>query len=518
MLQLRDYQQDLIDRLYRQWDNGKRIVMLQSPTGSGKSILFSQMAIDARINFEKRVLVIAHTEELVLQNAAHLERHLPGQVGVIKAGQPKSYWSPVQSASAQTIVNRFNLVGDFDLVILDEAHHSSNPTQRKIIAQYPNAKIVGLTATPIRTDGKGFDDIYECLEVGISTAELIALGHLSPYFLKADNRPMQKTNRTVAGDYNLKDLADLNDSIELAGDLVKSYQEHANNGSCITFAINVEHSESIAAAYNAVGIPALHLDAKAPKDIRKTALSKLASGELKVLVNVGLFGEGVDVPTLDCVQIARPTKSVGLHLQMLGRVLRKAEGKEYGLILDHTDNYALLGLPDDDWEWALEGKPKKAKTTEEMEEIKEKKAVQSERKIIKELKNLGLVRIASRADGEKYWDDLLDRMKYQSKGKKPYSLVFKMQSKFPPCRIWMKIAEYINKSPQWGEAKYNEQQKLLAIDALRAVTMASDGLRAIKIVRFKWEPEILTAASKLIATEQRNKIRELVKLDNARKG
>jgi superfamily II DNA or RNA helicase len=854
MLALRDYQQDLIDRLYALFDRGRRVVMVQSPTGSGKSCIFSQLVIDARKEFLKRVLVVVHTEELVLQNAAHLERYLPGQVGIIKAGQPKSYWSPVQSASAQTLVNRFDVVGDFDIVIIDECfpagtlvdgkpieslkvgdivssfnestkkiemkpivrlfkksarklvnvsarnktitctpehpfytqrgwipayqltnedylyvdrmpelskniltsdysgthnykrqeslllnglpkslfknysqadflprlyelsgivlrkkpsrkniqnsslrqglfrsaekknifrnngknksssllrkneeqqsdgkyrvqrendcnfeedwtqafclwgeryridkatastircseqkisrlddgtsigdrewiqtislqdryrafsqddsnrnrwffplcnfstnfrqeegrildwigvesveiseqgslagsgscdvynievldnhnyfvdgvlvhncHHSSSPTFRKIIAQYPNAQIIGLTATPIRTDGKGFEDLYEELICGISTAELIEQGHLSRYVLEADKRPMTKSTRLIGGDYNLQDLADLNDSIELAGDLVKSYQEYANGGSCITFAINVEHSESIAAAYNAAGVSALHLDAKAPKDIRASALSKLASGEIKVLVNVGLFGEGVDVPTLDCVQIARPTKSVGLHLQMLGRVLRKAPGKEYGLILDHTDNYAMLGLPDDNWQWKLEGKPKKERVVNEAKERKE--AAQVERKVIKELKLLGLVRIASRADGAQYWDDLLERTKYQqvSAGKKAMWLAYRMESKYPPLRIWLAIAEYVKKSQEWGQAKFDEQNRLAAIDGLRAASRATDGLRAIEAVRSRWDPDVLQAASRLIATEQRDKIKQLVEMDNDRK-
>jgi superfamily II DNA or RNA helicase len=524
-LVLRDYQQNLLDRLYDLFKQGKRVVMCQLPTGGGKSKLFSQLAIDARKEFAKRVLIIAHTEELVLQNAAHLESYLPGQVGIIKAGQPKSYWSPVQSASAQTLVNRFDVVGDFDIVIIDEAHHSSSDSYRKIIAQYPNAQIVGLTATPIRTDGKGFEDIYEELICGISTAELIEQGHLSRYVLKADKRPMTKSTRLIGGDYNLKDLADLNDSIELAGDLVKSYQEYANGGSCITFAINVEHSQSIAAAYNAAGIPALHLDCKPPtgmsgkefKKVRKEALSKLASGELKVICNVGLFGEGVDVPTLDCVQIARPTKSIGLWLQMVGRVLRVAKGKLYGLLLDHTDNYAMLGLPDDDWEWKLEGKPKKEPVVNEAKERKE--AAQVERKVIKELKELGLVRIASRADGAQYWDDLLERTKYQqhSTGKKAMWVMHRMQAKYPPLRIWLAIAEYVSKSEQWGNAKYEEQTKLAAIDGLRAASRATDGLRAIKAVRLRWEPEVLQAASRLIATEQRDRIKELVEADNARK-
>jgi superfamily II DNA or RNA helicase len=518
-LTLRDYQQNLIDRLYRQQERGRSKVMIQSPTGSGKSKLFSQLAIDARVGFKKRVLILAHTEELVLQNAAHLESYLPGQVGIIKAGVKKSYHSPVQSASIQTIVNRLDKVGNFDLVIHDEAHHCSSNTSRKIIEHYHSqgAKIVGLTATPIRTDGKGFDDIFEVLETGISTAELIAKGYLSRYFLQSDPRPMQTTTRLKNGDYDLEDLARLNNAKELAGGLVANYLEHANGGSCIVFAINLEHSIEIAKNYNEAGIPAIHLDAKTDKETRRSALAKLAAGEIKVISNVGLFGEGVDVPSLNCVQIARPTKSIGLHLQMLGRVLRMAEGKELGLILDHTDNCVMLGLPDDAWEWKLEGKPKKEKVAKDPKEIEIKKQIDRDKGIIQELKELKLVQIASRADGEKYWDDLLDRFKYQqqTKGKTPQWVRYQMAAKYPPQRIWEKIAEHIGKPQSWGIQQYQQQAREAATEALRAVVKLDDPSRAIAAVRTKWQDrELLKNASRFLLAEQRGKLKEIVEADN----
>jgi superfamily II DNA or RNA helicase len=518
-LQLRDYQQDLIDRLYRQWDNGKTKVMLQSPTGSGKSIVFSKLAIDAYAKRQK-VLVIAHTEELVLQNAKHLNTHLPRQVGIIKAGIEPDYRAPIQSASVQTLINRMEDLYDSDLVIIDEAHHSSSNSYKRIIERYHpyGAKIVGLTATPIRTDGKGFEDIYEVLETGVSTAELIARDYLSKYVLKCDPRPMVKTTKLDKGDYDLKDLAELNSSTELAGSLVESYQKYAKDGSCITFAINIEHSQSIVKAYNDAGITAIHLDAKTEKSVRKSALRKLAAGEIKVISNVGLFGEGVDVPTLDCVQIARPTKSISLWLQMVGRVLRKAEGKIYGLILDHTDNYAMLGLPDDDWEWKLEGKPKKEKKQKDPQEIILKQIAAEEKRVISELKQLGLIQIASKSDGAKYWDDLLDRMKYQqqSKGYKKHWVIYRIQSKYPPLRIWESLAEYVGKQESWAIEHFKNQSRLAATEALRAVVKVKDPARAIAAVRTKWDKDLLQTAAKFLLTEQRETLKTIVETDNQR--
>jgi hypothetical protein len=202
---------------------------------------------------------------------------------------------------------------------------------------------------------------------------------------------------------------------------------------------------------------------------------------------------------------------------MLGRVLRLSEGKEYGLILDHTDNYALLGLPDDDWEWKLEGKPKKEKAEKSLEEVELKKQIDRDKGVIQELKELNLVQISSRADGEKYWDDLLDRTKYQQqiKGKTPQWVRYRMAAKYPPQRIWEKIAEYIGKPKSWGIQQYEQQAREAATEALRAVVKLEDPSRAIAAVRTKWQDrELLKNASRFLLAEQRGKLKEIVEADN----
>jgi superfamily II DNA or RNA helicase len=517
MLVLRDYQQDLVCGVYDLFEQGKRIVMAQSPTGSGKSKIFSKLAIDARAEFKKRVLILAHTKKLVRQNAGHLEQYLPGQVGIIMAKFPKNYYSPVQSGSVQTVINRLDDIGEFDVIIADECQHTTSKSYRTIFARFPNAQIIGLTATPIRTDGSGFDDIYEALVTGIQTAELIERKHLSRYIIPAMKFEMITSEKRSKGDFDLKDLAELNDVVRLAGDLVESYKEHANGGSCIVFAIDIEYSKKFAAAYNAAGIPAIHVDATSEDDVIELALSRLESGDLKVICNYGLFGEGVDIPSLACVQCARPTQSKGLWLQICGRVLRVFEGKEYGVILDHTDNHHRLGLPCDFQEWTLEGKPKKEKVSTE---VKEKKAAAIERKrIVQVLSELKLVKIATRADGEKYWDDLLTRkiQFQQKKGSKKSTIFYTVGGQLPPQRIWIEIARYIGKTEEWGIKSHKEQEQRLAREALQATSRAADGLRAIEAVRSRWDRETLQAASRLIASEQRDKIKELVEADNARK-
>jgi superfamily II DNA or RNA helicase len=516
-LTLRDYQQESVDQLYRYWDRGVIRVMLQLSTGGGKSKIFSQLAIDAR-KIGWRVLVLAHTEELVLQNAAHLESYLPGQVGIIKAGQKKTYWSPVQSASIQTLVNRLDKVGDFDLVIHDEAHHSCSNTSLKILDRYPKAKRVGLTATPIRTDGKGFEEIFDKLICGPQTSELIEMGHLSKYIIPADPRPMQRTQKLGKdGDYDLEDLARLNNATELAGRLIDHYRLYANGGSCIVFAINCEHSIEIAKKYNEAGIPALHLDAKASKEERGSALEKLNSGEVKVISNVGLYGEGVDIPNLSCVQNARPTNSLSLWLQICGRVLRVAGGKEYGVIIDHTPNWFDLGIPCDRRKWQLEGTPKKEPVKKNPEEIVAKEKEKQEKAIIRELKELTLVPIPTQSDGEAYWDGLLVRLisQQEDKGHSPRWVQSKIADKYPPLRIWVKLAEHIGKPEDWAEKCYFDQSRELATQALRAVVKSEEPARAIAAVRSRWQdPELLQTAQKFLQVDQRQKLYAIVDNDN----
>ena len=186
--QLRPYQQNLISRIFYQFQSHRR-VMAQAPTGSGKSVIFGAIASHFAAK-GCRVLCLAHREELIIQGASHLQNWTPYPVGIIKVGFPFEPLFPVQFASIQTIINRLDLVGDYDLIVVDEAHHATSETYVTILDRYPNAKILGLTATPIRSDGKGFDRLFDCLECGVTTAELIESGYLSPYRLFADPRSM----------------------------------------------------------------------------------------------------------------------------------------------------------------------------------------------------------------------------------------------------------------------------------------------------------------------------------------
>jgi superfamily II DNA or RNA helicase len=352
-IQLRPYQQSLIQGIFEQWKSAPR-VMAQLPTGGGKTVIFSAVA-DEFLRRSERCLILAHREELVSQAAAKLEAVTGKPAGVIKAGYAPNPLFPIQVASVQSMVNRLNHYPDFGLVVIDEAHHSPANTYRKVLESYPNAYQLGVTATPIRTDGTGFDDLFDALVCGPTVRELIDLGHLSPFRLFAASPMETKGVKTVAGDFSAAGLAKANNVVKLSGQLVEAYTAHCPDRRCLVFAISVEYSQAIAARYNAAGIPAIHLDGETPSEERKEALSRFAAGEIKVITNCALFGEGLDIPAIDAVQIARPTKSLGLWLQMVGRALRPAPGKDHAVLLDHTKNYAIHGLPTRRRVWTLEG-------------------------------------------------------------------------------------------------------------------------------------------------------------------
>lgn len=468
--QLRPYQQDLIDRILQQLQT-YRSVMGQLPTGGGKSVVFG--AITAHYaSLGLRVLLIAHREELIIQGAKHLANWTQHPVGIIKAGYPFEPLFPIQFASIQTIVNRLDRLTDFDIVIIDETHHATSNSYTQVLDRFPDAKILGLTATPVRTDGKGFEGVFDVLECGICTADLIEAGYLSPYRLfAAPNGLITKGARTKMGDYSISDLEDLNDADVVAGDVVKSYQEHANGATCIAFALSVKHSICIADAYNKAGIPAQHIDAQTDSLIRKEALEKLKTAELKIISNVGLFGEGVDVPTLDCVQIVRPTKSLGLHLQMLGRVLRVAEGKQYGLILDHAGNCQRLGLPDSIRGWGLDGKPQRAVMIESEDDDDKVIKVREENTAfvpeieLLEVDSAAIIRrekaliekLESQAPGwGRRYLEIVNQQRFRSW--KKYSIVYQLIDKQAPLVVWQAAAEYLGYKSGWGYYKWQESQ------------------------------------------------------------
>ena len=446
-MELRNYQEKLVRDIYQQWHQHRRI-MAQLPTGGGKTVIFSHIA-QSFLERGHGVLVLAHRQELISQAADKLAAIAPRPAGIVRAGVRPDYSAPIQVASVQSAIRRLHKLPHPGLVVIDEAHHAIAQTYRKILDNFPAAYQLGVSATPCRTDGSGFNDLFEAMVCGPSVRSLIEAGHLSQFRLFADPRPMTtKGAKTRQGDYSTGDVAALNPAIELSGNLVASYRHHCPGKRCIVFAVNVEHSKTIAARYQAAGIPAAHLDGNSSPDERQRTLAAFARGDLLVLSNVGLFTEGFDLPALDAVQIARPTKSLALWLQMVGRALRPSPGKDQAVLIDHTKNWAIHGLPTRPRVWSLDGvEPEKAvaqrdRKSGEVSEGEESTEIIEADRVLQQVEDDAL------GEWDAVWSELLEIQK--ARDYKASWLWYRLQELRPPLEIWRRLAIAMGNKPGWA--------------------------------------------------------------------
>lgn len=357
MIQLRDYQQDLIARTRAALAKNKRVIMT-APTGAGKTALACHMIASAVENGH-RCMFLVHQNELVKQTSAALwQNKIPH--GLIVSGRARTPHA-VQVASIMTLKNRLDAYESPQLVVVDETHRAAAKVYQDILAAWPDAYVVGLTATPQRTDGKGLDSVYSDIVKGPSIRYLIDHGHLCDYELYGVPQKMDLEGvRTTAGDYNKGDLEKAADKPEIVGDAVDHYLKIAKGRRCVVMCVSIKHAESVAAQYRAAGVPAAALHGLS--DDRDSVLDKFESGELMVVASVQLLVEGVDLPAIGCVQWLRPTKSLVIWMQGNGRGLRPHASKDRLIILDHVQNYARHGLPDMEREWSLEGNKKQGRS------------------------------------------------------------------------------------------------------------------------------------------------------------
>lgn len=335
------------------WDAGRRRVKAQLPTGGGKTVVFSNIAHKEFVKQGDPVLVVAHREELLLQAKGELEAETEQQVGIIKAGYQATPEALIQVASIQTLTRRQQLPRA-KLLIIDESHHSAAASYIKLMEHYSDSCILGCTATPARIDGRGFKNLYDALVLGPSVAELIKEKYLCPFRLFAAQNTINTSGvRTTGGDFNQRDLEEAIDTSLVMGDLIETWQKYALGKKTVVFAVSVAHSQAIALAYQAAGISAEHLDGDTPSEERTRILDRFRTGETLVLTNCGIISEGFNVPSIEAIQCVRPTKSLILWLQMVGRCLRFVAEK-CAIIIDHTQNWTFHGLPDEEREWSLE--------------------------------------------------------------------------------------------------------------------------------------------------------------------
>ena len=353
---LRPYQRDMIAQATAAIETGQRRILLVAPTGSGKTVIVAAF-ISETIQRGSRVLFLAHRRELITQASRKL--HEAGcDHGIWLPGYPLRPAEPVQVASIATLHARAIRSGSVelpraDLVIVDEAHHSRARTYQRLIAAYPGAVLLGVTATPVRGDGRGLGNCYDVLIEGPPIAQLVADGYLVPTVVYAPARPDLTGVRVERGDYVERQLAERMDQQQLVGDIVEHWLRIAQRRPTVVFATGVPHSLHIRDQFRAAGVLAEHIDGSTPIEERDAILAGLARGTVDVVCNCAVLTEGWDRPEVTCLVLARPTKSLGLYLQMVGRVLRPFPGKDDALIFDHAGAVFAHGFVDDPIRWDL---------------------------------------------------------------------------------------------------------------------------------------------------------------------
>lgn len=351
---LRDYQHTMLNGARQSLARHQKIIVV-GPTGCGKTTLALEM-IRGALARGKRVLFLCHRRELVRQSSrAFWNAGVPH--GMVMAGKVMSL-TPANVGVINTVVNRIDRMQPPDLIIVDEAHRSVSPSYLEIFAAWPDAHVVGLTATPARTDGRGLAEAgYTSIVQGPSVRWLIDAGYLSDYRLIAPASAVSLDGISVrAGDYATDELERAVDKPTITGDAVTAYRTHAAGKRCMVFCVTVAHSQHVCEQYNAAGIRAEHIDGTHSDTERDAVLARFRSGETLVVTSVQLAIEGLDIPAIEAVQFLRPTASVIVYLQAIGRGLRREPGKRECIILDQVANYQRHGFPDDAREWTLAGK------------------------------------------------------------------------------------------------------------------------------------------------------------------
>lgn len=357
MIALRPYQEATIERVRDALRRGRRRIMLTIPTGGGKT-LTSASLIARALAKGRRAMFVAHRLELIDQTVATFQRLGVTSVGVIRAGDRRRDLSqPIQVASIQTLARREQK--DVDLVVIDEAHRAVAASYTKhLFERHPNAIFIGLSATPVRSDGRPLGSHFDELVVGARYSELIDEGHIvAPRVYSTPLLPDLSSVRTSRGDYNVEDLEAAMNRGALIGDLVAQWSKHPRQRT-VAFAVSVAHSRAIVDSFRSVGVRAEHLDGATHEDERRAILARLERGETELVSNVGVLCEGWDLPACKTMILARPTKSLALYMQMGGRIFRPWSDAT-PIVLDHGGNVDRHGLPHEDREWSLAEKVRK---------------------------------------------------------------------------------------------------------------------------------------------------------------
>lgn len=344
MYELHPYQKKLVQQTRQELANGKNSVLIQSPAGSGKSVVIAEIA---RLTVKKGgyVLFMVHRKELVEQiTDSFKENNVDlSHCTIMTVGRVK---------------NRLGKLPKPTLIITDETHHSLAKTYRNVYKFYLTTPRIGFSATPWRMNGKGLHDVYESMVKGPSVKWLISNKYLAPFkYYSVNLVNSDKLKKSSTGDYTNKSMDEAVGKT-IFGDVINTYKKVANGQQAIVYAHSVEYSQIVANSFNQAGISARHVDAKTPSTKREQIMTDFKAGKIKIICNVDLISEGFNVPDCSTVILLRPTASLVLFIQQSMRSMRYKTGK-VATIIDHVANYSRFGLPDDDFDWTLDDREKK---------------------------------------------------------------------------------------------------------------------------------------------------------------
>ena len=343
-LQLRDYQQDLLDKIFMNLAVGYRRPLVVAPCGAGKSYIFAELIRRTK----GEALILTHRQELKRQHEELLR----------KLG--------VTNARVAMILTEANRLGEYPppvLIVADEAHLSRSNSWMKVIDYY-DTYTVGFSATPCRLDGRGLGDVYDTLIEGVDVQWLIDNHRLAPYEYYAPTLVDTSGLRTIAGDYIVSDLEQLMNERAIYGDVLKQYNRLAPGERSICYCVSVEHARRTAHAFNRASVRAAVLSSGTPVRLRNSVMEDFKAGRIQVLCNVGIISEGISIDEVSCCILLRPTESVALGIQQMMRCMRYLPGKT-AKIIDCVGNYLRIGLPTDEREWSLSEPVKKRRITNE---------------------------------------------------------------------------------------------------------------------------------------------------------
>ena len=420
-IELFDYQEDMKARIEKALCL-HRSVMAQMPTGTGKTVLLASVVESfLREHSNCKVWIVAHRRELVSQIRETIERvfsKITPSLFTIKEGSTShpdplssgareetapprrseplrskvggpskvspdclsasAFNVPIKAVSIQWLSKHYDEIEEKPgMIVIDEAHHALAKTYKEMWERFPNAKFLGLTATPCRLNGKGFTDLFDVLVQSWSVPEFISKGRLATYdfvSIKSDGVTQRLIDslqkRGADGDYQNKEMDMLLNKKPRIERLYQSLEEFGKDRKGIVYAINISHAQKITKLYQEHGVKAIAIDSKTPATERQQDIEAFKKGDIQVLVNVDIFSEGFDCPDVEFVQLARPTLSLAKYLQMVGRGLRVAKGKKNCVIIDNVGLYRVFGLPSQVWNWnaMFEGKLKVGKKKETAKE------------------------------------------------------------------------------------------------------------------------------------------------------